>query len=198
MRQVKNQLLSERRAHAAARGRLQQELETQQAIAHRLYHYLKLQSLLGGLVGGRWERLCELPAIFAPGGSPISRAGSSLGGRSARARRRRAAPWSGTAAAGAAACAPAACRSGASRRATPGPRPGGRWRSSSASPVCRRDASTASGGWRASGLGGTGPCRRRAAGRRLRSWPRGRRCRPSARRLRSGAVRGGGPASERP
>ena len=70
VRQVKNQLLSERKTHAAARGRLQQELEMQQAIAHRLYQYLKLQSLLGGLVGGRRERLCELAAIFAPRWEP--------------------------------------------------------------------------------------------------------------------------------
>ncbi len=101
VRQVKKQLLSERKAHAAARGRLQQELEIQQAIAHRLYHYLKLQSLLGGLVGGRRERLCELSAIFAPRWEPdlarrflswrAAGAGAAAAGRAVAQLRRR---WS--------------------------------------------------------------------------------------------------------
>ena len=70
VRQVKNQLLSERKAHARREGRLEQELGAQQAIAHRLYNYLKVQSLLGGLVGGRRERLCDLATVFAPRWEP--------------------------------------------------------------------------------------------------------------------------------
>lgn len=71
VRRVKNQLLSERKAHARREGRLQQELSVQQAIAHRLYNYLKVQSVLGGLVGGRRERrLCDLATVFAPRWEP--------------------------------------------------------------------------------------------------------------------------------